>query len=216
MSSRIGILGGTFDPVHRGHIRSAEDVAAAFELDKVLLVVAGLPPHKSGRTATPAADRFAMVQLACRESTVTEASDFEVVRDRPSYTVDTLAALARPERELWFIIGIDAWNEVDTWSRPAELLEYANIVVTSRPGENGDRPRPSPPVAASGSACYDPGIDGFRHNNGHILVGHSIDGMAVSSTQIRKLLGEGRDVADLVGDDVAAYIRRRGLYKKAN
>ncbi len=213
MTQRIGILGGTFDPVHQGHVASAVEIADAFSLDRVLLVLSARPPHKPDAHPAPIEHRLAMLALAARADPRIEASDIEVRRPGPSYTVDTLSALARrcPEAALYLIVGIDAYRDIDTWSRPESLLRLANIIVTNRPGLT-DEARPKPPVAARNACCYDPTIDAYVHESGHQLVFHSINGVEVSATEIRNRIRRGLPVHDLTGPAVARYIAEHGLY----
>ncbi len=139
---RLGILGGTFDPVHVGHIASATEIARAFALTRVLLVLSARPPHKTAGEAAPAADRWKMLELAAAEANasspdvVFEPCDIEMRRDAPSWTVDTLKEIAKshPHSDLFLILGADAYAEIDSWSRPGEIPALANIVVTTRPG----------------------------------------------------------------------------------
>jgi nicotinate-nucleotide adenylyltransferase len=121
---RIGILGGTFDPVHRGHLASALDTANAFALGRVLLVLSARPPHKDESAHASIEDRLAMLRLAVAGEPLLEASDMEARRPGASYTVDTLREVGRthPGSDLFLIVGIDAWREVDTWHRPEDLL----------------------------------------------------------------------------------------------
>jgi nicotinate-nucleotide adenylyltransferase len=220
--ARIGILGGTFDPVHLGHLASAREVAAAHSLDRVLLVLSARPPHKSdGDAAAPDKDRWQMLRLALDEDRLAhsgdallEASDIELRRSGPSYTVDTLRELGalHPRAELFLVLGIDAYEEIDTWSRPGEILELASVIVTSRPGCDFAQGSVIPPVAARSSAGYDPSIGVYVHTSGHTLCGHRIGGIEVSATDIRRRVRTGLPIAHLTGDAVARYITEHGLY----
>ena len=240
---RLGVLGGTFDPVHLGHIASAKEIAEAFGLERVLLVLSARPPHKPEGEAAPAADRWRMLELACdeakndpaprqradrediagrdepvrRAAPVLEPCDVEMRRDAPSWTVDTLGEIAalHPDEELFFILGADAYAEIDTWSRPRELLELANIIVTTRPGWSdvhvvGECVHP--PVAARDDARYDPSIGVFVHTSGHKIHGHRIRGIEVSSSEIRSRVRAGLPVEHLTGNAVSRYIHDHGLY----
>lgn len=211
---RLGVLGGTFDPVHLGHLRSALEVAAAFDLDRVLLVVSARPPHKDARSAASAADRLAMVRLAVAGEPRLEASAIEVDRPGPSWTVDTLREVAGsfPGAELFLILGIDAWMEIDTWSRPAEIPALANVIVTSRPGHAGVDEAPRPPFAALADARYDPAIGFFVHTSGHVIHGHRLRGLEVSATEVRRLAAHGLPFEHLTGASVARYILDHHLY----
>ncbi len=213
--SRLGVLGGTFDPVHLGHIASAADVKIAFGLDRVLLMLSARPPHKPMHRPAATDDRLAMLGLATRGHPGLEPSDLEVKRRGPSYTVDTLTELrARdPDVELYLIVGIDAYRDVNTWHRPELLLELANVVVTTRPGHTMTHDDVHPPIAARNDCCYDSAIGCQRHKSGHLLLPHRLDGLYISATEVRKRAAAGVDVADQTGADVARYIQAQRLYQ---
>jgi nicotinate-nucleotide adenylyltransferase len=200
--------------VHLGHLASARSTRRAFDLDRVLLVLSARPPHKRGLLPAPIADRMAMLELATAGEAGLEPSDLEVRRAGPSYTYDTLRELgaADPTAELHLIVGIDAYLEIDSWHRSRDLLVLANVVVTSRPGQSFPPGGPRPPVAASGSCCYDPTVGCYVHESGHVLIGHLIDGVDVSASEIRSRAREGLPIDHLTGPAVARYIRDRGLY----
>lgn len=212
--ARLGVLGGTFDPVHRGHIAAAEQVASAFVLDRVLLVVSARPPHKDEAAHAGVDDRLAMLRAAAAEHPRLEASELEVRRPGASYTVDTLRDLAKthPGTELFLIVGIDAWREVDTWRDPQRLLGLANVIVTSRPGVDFPRNAVIPPVVGGTDCCYDPSISSYVHRSGHRLAAHEIVGVETSSTDIRRRVRQRLPFEHLVPPPVADYIRHRGLY----
>lgn len=221
---RIGILGGTFDPVHLGHIASAKDVAKAFQLERVLLVPAATPPHKNGAEVTPAPLRWKMVELAIKEAArgqengvVLEACDIEMQRTGPSWTVDTLHELRRrlPGAHLHLILGRDAYEAIETWSRPEQLLTLASVIVTSRPGHDSATHCPLPPVAARDHARYDPAIGAFVHNSGYSLHSHRILGLEASATDIRRRVQRGLPIDDLTGAAVARFIDEHRLYRDA-
>src|SRR5690242_4623434 len=141
MGDRIGVFGGTFDPPHVGHLVSAVNVRHALGLDRVLLVVANVPWQKEGsRPISAAADRLALVEAAVEGVPGLEACDLELVRGGPSYSVETLQALAaeRADRDLFLILGSDAAAGLDTWERPDDLRELATFVVVDRPGGGSD------------------------------------------------------------------------------
>jgi nicotinate-nucleotide adenylyltransferase len=213
-ATRIGVLGGTFDPIHLGHIESAHEIAAAFSLDKVLVLLSARPPHKNPEEAAPAAQRWEMVRLAVAGDPLLEACDLELRREGPSYTVDTLRELRglHPGSHLFLILGIDAYEEVDSWSRPGELPALASIVVTTRPGRDCPAGAPLPPVAARADACYDPRIGLYVHSSGHAIHGHRIRGVEVSATDIRRRARLGLPIAHLTGDAVARFILEHRLY----
>ena len=213
--SKIGIYGGTFDPVHLGHIASARDTAHTFELDRVLLMLSSVPPHKPDQKTASAEQRLDMLHLATADIPVLEVSDLEVRRSGPSYTVDTLAKLAQSHEgddELFLILGIDAYREINTWHRPGDLLVHANIIVTTRPGWEFSSDDLKPPVDAENSCWYDSETSTYVHASGHRLLGHEIDGINTSSTEIRDYLGRGLEIDDLTGPRVAQYIKANKLY----
>jgi nicotinate-nucleotide adenylyltransferase len=211
---RLGVLGGTFDPVHLGHLASAEEVARAFALDRVLLVLSARPPHKDETAHAGVPDRLAMLRAAVQSHPLLEASDVEVRRAGASYTVDTLRELAKAHSgsELFLVVGIDAWREVDTWHDPQELLALANVIVTSRPGADFPRSMVIPPVVGRADSCYDPSIGSYVHRSGHRLAAHEIAGVEASSTDIRRRVRARLPFEHLVPTPVAQYIRRHGLY----
>lgn len=220
---RLGVLGGTFDPVHLGHIASATEIAEAFSLTRVLLVLSSRPPHKPTGDAAPAADRWRMLGLAAASAeadhagVVLEPCDIEMRRDGPSWTVDTLAEIAGRQNhaELFLILGADAYADIDTWSRPGEIPGLANIIVTTRPGWQGVHARgscPLPPVAARADARYDSNIGGYVHTSGHTIVGHRIRGIEVSSSEIRSRVRAELPIEHLTGVAVARYIHEHRLY----
>jgi nicotinate-nucleotide adenylyltransferase len=194
---RIGIVGGTFDPVHIGHVAMAEAAADCAGLDRVVLVPVGVPPHRRPAVA-PAEDRLRMCELAIAGHPRLEVSDLEVRRAGPSYTADTLRQLAEiwPHDELYLVLGWDAAREIRTWHRPDRVLALARLVVVSRPGY--PTPRPQDLVRA--------GIDPGRA----LLC--DVRTPDVESTDIRRLAARGDRLAGLVPPAVEAYLRDHGLY----
>jgi nicotinate-nucleotide adenylyltransferase len=191
---RLGVFGGTFDPPHVGHLVSAVNVRHALGLDRVLLVVANVPWQKAGsRPISPAADRLAMVEAAVEGVPGLEASDLELVRGGPSYSVETLGALAaeRADRDLFLILGSDAAAGLETWERPDELRELATFVVVDRPGGGSDVTVP----------------DGFRAL--HVEVPR----LEVSSTDLRARVVDGRPLDYLLTPAVISSIAARRLYR---
>jgi nicotinate-nucleotide adenylyltransferase len=199
---KIGILGGSFDPIHAGHLAIAEAARERHGLEKVLLIPAGRPPHKPGDLA-PAADRLAMLRLAVEARPGLEASDIEIQRPGPSYTVDTLEHLARavPEADLFFIIGVDSLHEFFGWRSAKRILELARIVTVTRPGWRADfDPASFPGVPA----------EAIRRIEADRV---EIPGVAAESTRIREAVRRGESIDRDVPAKVADYIRRHGLYR---
>ena len=191
-TERVGVLGGTFDPVHVGHLLAASDARAALHLDRVLLVVAGDPWQKRGRVVAAPHDRLALVEAAVAEIDGLEASAVEVDRDGASVTADTLEALAAPGRSLFLLLGADAVANMGTWRRLEDTKALATVVVVEREGEH----------------AVPPG-DGWQTE--HL----AIPRLDVSSTEIRSRVAAGRPIDALVPAPVVRCIRDLGLYAEA-
>jgi nicotinate-nucleotide adenylyltransferase len=191
---RIGVLGGTFDPVHIGHLAAAVNVRSELGLDRVLLVVANRPWQKVGsRDVTPAEDRYAVVQAAVGDLEGLEASRIEIDRGGETYTVDTMVELggAHPGAELFLIVGADVAGELHTWVRPDELRGLCTLAVIARPGFR-------PPVV-------DPS---WRR------VDVEAPALEVSSSDLRARVADGRPIDVLVPPAAVREIRLRGLYAR--
>ena len=208
------MMGGTFDPIHHGHLSSARQTALAFGLERILLVLAARPSHRTARPVAMVEDRLAMLRLATDGDPLFEVSDVEAARPGPSYTYDTLVLLAErfPATKLHLIMGIDAFAEIDSWYRSGEILELASVIVTTRPGHDFPASGPELPIAARDAACYDSTIGCYVHTSGHVLVGHPIDGIDVSASQIRRRVRERLGLDELVGAAVADYILEHEIY----
>jgi len=193
---KVGIMGGTFDPIHLGHLRAAENAREGLSLDEVRFLPAQIPPHRAA-PASSARDRYAMVALATALNPRFLADDLELRREGPSYTVDTIARVRdeRPGDEVVLIVGSDTYPELSTWKDHDRLFRMCTVAVASRPDDG----RP-------GRAVPDePLPDGVRHVPG--------PGLAVSATDIRRRVKEGLSVRYLVPETVADYIAKRGLYR---
>jgi nicotinate-nucleotide adenylyltransferase len=190
VGERIGVFGGTFDPVHVGHVVAAADARAGLHLDRVLLVVAGDPWQKRGQVMASATDRLALARAAVDGVDGVEASDVEVTRDGPSVTADTLEALSAPGREFFLLLGADAVANMSTWKRLDETRDLATVVVIERAGD----------------AHAEPPGGGWRFER------LSIPRLDVSSSDIRGRLAVGQPVDGLVPVPVMHEIRARGLY----
>ncbi len=190
MSERIGLLGGTFDPVHTAHVVVAAEVRDRLDLDRVLLVVAGDPWQKRGKVVAAAQDRLALAECAVEGIEGLEVSAIEVEHEGASVTADTLEALQAPDRTLFLLLGADAVANMPTWRRLEDTKDLAEIVVVERAGDLEVRP---------------PG-EGWRVH--HVAVPR----LDISSTDVRARLAAGRPVAGLVPPAVVAEIARRRLY----
>ncbi len=215
-STRFGVLGGTFNPIHVGHLRAAEEVAEALGLGRVLLVPSAKPPHKAGDAADPIApggQRLAWIEAACAGNPLLEACDVEIARGGASYTVDTLRTLTErsPERPV-FIIGADAFTELGTWREPKQLFALADFAVMTRPGTDGAL---GDWIPESLRADFDIDPDGAaaRHRaTGGALHHVPISALDVASSDIRARVREARSIRYLVPEAVRRDIEASGVY----
>lgn len=197
MRRPIGIFGGSFDPVHFGHLRTAEVVREAFGLERVLFVPNQVSPFKESRAVTPGAQRAEMILQAIQGNAAFALWGGELERPGPSYTVETLRTLARemPDADLHFLTGTDAVRDLAQWREPEALLALARFIAVVRPGVAADEARTALP------ADWLERID-FA----------DLPGLEISSTEIRRRVGEARSIRYLTPDPVIAYIARQGLY----
>ena len=186
---KLGVFGGTFDPVHAGHVVVATETRAQLGLDRVLLVVAGDPWQKRGRVVASASDRFGLVTTAVQHLDGIEASAIEIERGEASVTADTLEALAAPDRDLFLVLGADAATNMPTWRRLEETRHLATVVVVERDGEHADPPGP-----------------GWSWT--HVRVPR----LEISSSDIRDRIAAGRPVDGLVPPATLTYLREHDLY----
>lgn len=211
MARRIGILGGTFNPVHIAHLRGALEVAEQLVLDELRLIPSARPPHREAPQAT-AEQRLAMVQLAVAGEPQLAVDDRELRRDKPSFTYDTLESLRgelAADDQVFLLLGWDAFCGLPTWHRWQELLQHCHILVLQRPDADSDAPEALRDLLAARSVNDPQGLVG---PSGQIAFVWQTP-LAVSATQIRHLLAEGRSVRFLVPDAVLAYIQTHGLYR---
>ncbi|HEX3829906.1 MAG TPA: nicotinate-nucleotide adenylyltransferase [Sporichthyaceae bacterium] len=193
MGRRIGVMGGTFDPVHHGHLVAAAEVADRFGLDEVIFVPTGEPWQKTGRAVSAAEDRYLMTVIATAANPRFSVSRVDIDRSGPTYTVDTLRDLAAErgyDTEFFFITGADALGAILSWRDAEELVGLAHFIGCTRPGH----------------ALADPGLPGARVS----LV--EVPALAISSTDCRARVAAGRPVWYLVPEGVVQYIAKRSLY----
>jgi len=211
--ARVGILGGTFDPIHLGHLRMAECLRESFSLDRFLFIPAATPPHKPGRRITPGEIRLAMIGAAVAEHDAFEACDLELARGGLSYSVETLEVLRErfgPDADLHFVMGSDQFAEIETWKEWRRLFTLAHVIVVARPHDT--RVARVLPVETEGSFCYDPAADSFRHTSGMNVFFRDVGALPISSTGIRALALAGHSIRYLVPESVRELIARHGLY----
>jgi nicotinate-nucleotide adenylyltransferase len=194
---RVGVMGGTFDPVHHGHLVAASEVATIFDLDEVIFVPTGRPWQKAEREVSSPEDRYLMTVIATASNPRFSVSRIDIDRDGPTFTVDTLSDL-RAERgddvELFFITGADALGQILSWQRSQEVVRLAHFVGVTRPGH----------------VLADPGLPDGRVS----LV--EIPALAISSSDCRERVGLNQPIWYLVPDGVVQYIAKRGLYARSD
>ncbi|MCS7234303.1 MAG: nicotinate-nucleotide adenylyltransferase [Synergistetes bacterium] len=195
---RVGIMGGTFDPIHYGHLIAAEEVRQIFSLDKVIFVPAKIPPHKIGKNLSAPEDRYMMVLLATLDNPYFEASRIEIDREGVSYSIYTVREMKEmlgSNTELFFITGIDIILDLQNWKEPEELLKICRFIAVTRTGYNLDLVKERLPQEFLDK------IDIVK-----------IPSPPISSTDIRKRVRRGESIKYIVPPLVEDYIRKRGLY----
>ncbi len=201
--TRVGLYGGTFDPIHVGHLIVARAVREQLELDRVVLIPSARPPHKQTTELTDASHRLAMARLAVKGEDGLEASDCEVKRTGPSYTIDTVTAFRErlgPQAEVIWLIGADTLGELSSWYRVEALADACRIVIAARPGWE------SPDPAALRDRLRDDQLDRLRSS---LLATPRVD---VSASDIRRRAAAGRSIRWLVPEPVRQYIADHALY----
>ena len=197
--ARTGVLGGSFNPVHYGHLLLADEVLEALGLDRILFVPAGVPPHKSPALLARAEDRFAMVRLATAGHPRFEVSDLELRRAGPSYTVDTLEALGIPRADLFLVVGSETFLDLLSWREPRRIAELAQLVVVPRVGSAFD-----PDSAAARKIVREVGQE-------PLIV--RATSLPISASELRRRVREGRSLAFRLPDAVIAHIETARLYR---
>ena len=235
ISMRLGIFGGTFNPIHFGHLRVAEEVRDVCSLDRVLFLPSGIPPLKDTGLAA-AEHRYAMTAAATASNRYFEVSDLEIRQPGKSYTVDTLKTLCAHHAgdEIFLILGMDAFLELPLWRRPETLVTMVDFIVVSRPGHEvgnisgtpyvkrtsadavpgaGEDTVPPPAESASESPSLPYPSHVFDLTSGRKALVIAVTPLDISSTGIRRLVRSGRSITYLVPGEVESYILARGLYK---
>ncbi len=226
MKRRIGLFGGTFNPIHIGHLRSAIEVKETFGLNKVYLILSAVPPHKSNIGLIDAEDRLAMIRLAIEgydDKKSFEISDVEIKRSGRSYSIDTVRyfkSLAQKNDSLYLIMGLDAFLEIHSWKSYESLLETISIIVMARPEETPEKNRTRWEILAdylnteiSKDYRIDHNQSAFVHPDRKKIHMVDVSLLDISSAKIRKSIGKNRSIRYLVPEKVEAFIDTRGLYR---
>lgn len=221
----IGVMGGTFDPIHLGHLRAAEEIYWAFELDRITFVPAARPPHKEEELEASALHRYEMVSLATVYTPYFSVSPIELSRPGRSYSVETLREFRKlygAESVIYFIMGVDAFLDIATWKEARELLALAQVIVTARPGwrlDEVERSMTSEQRQLLGNPRFEyVNISDITretakvHHEPRPVLLVEVVSLDISSSEIRQLVKEGRSIRYLVADTVAAYIGKNRLY----
>ena len=211
--TRTAVFGGTFNPIHYGHLLLADEARELLALDRVLFVPAAIPPHKAPAHVAPATERYEMVRLAIAGRPAFAVSDIELRRAGPSYTVDTLEALAVPRESLFLLVGSETFLDLLSWRSPRRLPELARLVVIPRAGSPFDTES-----AAAQKVLREIGEKRFARVAGGdvpdegVLVAH-VTSLAISASDLRARVRQGRSLAFRLPDPVIAHIERTGLYR---
>jgi nicotinate-nucleotide adenylyltransferase len=219
---RIGLFGGTFNPIHLGHLRAAVEVREGFELDEVFLIPAALPPHKMPGEVVPAADRLHMLNLALEDISGLEVSDVELNRSGPSYTIDTVhhfKAKLPDKTRLHLIMGLDAFLEINTWKSYEELLAQIPLIVINRPKAGSSLDEDPWKIMdeyitskLSADYAYSPARSCYLAKNKQPAYVFEVTALDISSTRIRRQINQGRSIEYLVPQKVVEFIRSKGIY----
>jgi nicotinate-nucleotide adenylyltransferase len=220
---RIGLFGGSFNPVHNGHLRTAVEVHERAGLAEVWLVPVHVPPHKDGAGLAAAAARFRMIELAVTKTPELRPCDVEIARPGPSFTIDTLDLLRErhPDIDFALVLGFDAFREIHTWKDYERLFATCDLLVTSRPPHEvrtGDDIAHfgKLPIAVTRGFWYDDHVRCYVHNSGHRLEFIPVTALDISASRIRQQIAAGHSLVFLTPDEVVDYIDREQLFRSSS
>lgn len=207
---RIGLFGGTFNPVHLAHLRAAEEVRESRALDRIEFVLSAVPPHKHGAALASVADRRRILELALARHPAFAVNASEIERAGRSYAIDTIRACqaTAPDARFTFIVGADAFAEIESWKDFGAIFACCDVCVLSRPGAHAA----GPPIAIADAFCYDSERRVYAHQSGFTLAFLPITALMISASDIRERCASGRSIRYLVSPAVEAYIHEHGLY----
>jgi nicotinate-nucleotide adenylyltransferase len=213
-----GLLGGTFDPIHTGHLRCAEEILEIFDLNRIIFIPASKPPHKIHGDITSFHHREQMITLAIEGNPVFSFSDVEKRRENTSYSVETVEYILKKymeDLELYFILGQDAFHAIQTWKEWEKLLLLCNFVVMTRPGYENKGLEGILPASFSSRFTHDDQVKGFRGPTGHVIFFREVTFLDISSSDIRQRVKQGKSIKFLVPETIRHYIAKNSLYKNA-
>ena len=215
---KLALFGGTFNPIHYGHLRLAEEVREGLGLDVVVFVPAAIPPHKGGKEAETARSRLEMTRMATSNNPGFEVSDMEIRRGGPSYTIETLRELEKDgykgekDLSLSLIIGGDSFNDITTWCEYEEILKLASLVVVERPHTPVKKVAEVLPESLARKYWYDRETESYQNDFGTSITYLTTTLMAISSSEIRERVRRGLSIRYLLPEEVAEYIMKNRLY----
>ncbi len=210
--TKIGVLGGTFNPPHFGHLRLSEEACETYSLDRVVFIPTHIPPHKNQPDIAEAQHRLEMTNLACKDNPKFEVSDLEVSLKGKSYTINTLEVFAQhKDAEVFFIIGSDSLKEIHLWKDYTRLFELSNFIVIPRPGTDLQDAWAGLPVKLKES--FTQRDEAWIHKSGKKVISSKITGLEISSTMVRNLVRDGRSIRYLIPDIVISFIQEHNLYE---
>ena len=213
-----GLFGGTYDPIHLGHLRCAEEVLEIFDLNRIIFVPASKPPHKIDAEITSFYHREQMITLAIEGNPVFSFSNVEKERKDTSYSVETVEYILKKymeNLELYFILGQDAFHAIQTWKDWQRLLLLCNFVVMTRPGYEDRGLEGILPADFASRFTYDDTVKGFRGPTGHFIYFRGVTFLDISSSDIRQRIRAGKSIKYLVPDAVRHYIAKNSLYRNS-
>jgi nicotinate-nucleotide adenylyltransferase len=212
---RLGLLGGTFNPIHLGHLRGAEEAREAFGLEKVFFIPAAVPPHKNERIEVSPANRLEMVRLAIRDNPAFSVSDVELSREGKSYSIETVLYFRKhyPEAEVFFVVGVDSFLEVTTWKQYQDLFSLSHFVVLNRPGSRRCKLTDLTPHEFWAIFHLGKNADQWVHGPSGLST-YFLDEplLDISSSEIRERIQTHRSIRYMMPERVEAYIRKNGFY----
>lgn len=214
---KLGIIGGTFNPVHMGHLRAAEEVGQKLALDEVLFIPAAVPPHKNSRPLADFKHRLTMVRAAIKGNPLFRDSDMEAQREGPSFTIDSLEILRKNYEnkplETYFIVGFEAFLDMPTWKDYTRLFDVTNFVVINRDGFDTDRIGRLLKNKVSPEFEFDADQTAHTRGDGRFIHYCQVSHLEISSTEIRRSIKNQDSIRYLVPDVVGNYIENNGLYR---
>ncbi len=210
---KIGLFGGTFDPIHIGHLRAAEEIREMYFLDVIYFIPVYIPPHKREKKIADYEDRVSMIRLSIKGNRFMKLSDIEIKRGGVSYSYDTIRYFEDKFKDIYFIIGVDAFSEINTWYRYKELFNHTNFIVMVRPSHSKNVGiELFPEEIKQHLEIEEKGV--FKHFSGKRIYLKDITQLDISSTRIRHLIENNCSIRYLVPDKVRLFIEKRGLYRQ--